>query len=395
MDKMKNPFTPGAGAYPPELAGRDSVLEDARVVAGRVLLGRYEKGLMLIGLRGVGKTVLLKNMAENARQAGVVPVIVEVRNSENDMEELSLRIKEALTLIDFKSKVKASVNHAYSVLRNFVKSIAVNIGDFGVSVEVEHGVGKTGSLEFDLSEVLMAAARAAKDSGTAVGLYVDELQNLNVEAVRGIIVALHHAGQELLPLYLIGSGLPSIRGVIGKSKTYAERMFNYEEIGALDFEATKDAIGRPLRAEGILISDAVLKDLYEQTKGYPYFLQEWGYQLWVHASGSEIVGKDMSEIVEVVRDRLDRNFFDVRFDRVSNLEREMLCAMSAEGGVDVAVADIAARMGRTQSALSTARASLIRKGMIYPSAFGRLAYTVPMFSAYLQRKMVGVIESKT
>jgi len=387
MDKLKNPFTPGAGAYPPELAGRATVLEDGRIVAGRTLLGRYEKGLMLIGLRGVGKTVLLKNMAESARLAGVVPVIVEVRNSSDDMEELSLRIKEALSAIDFKSKVKSSVNHAYSVLRNFVKSIAVNIGEFGVSVEVDHGVGRSGSMEFDLSEVLMAAARAAKESGTAVGLYIDELQNLNLEAVRGVIVALHHAAQELLPLYLVGSGLPSIRGVIGKSKTYAERMFNYEEIGALDFEATEAAIVRPLSAEGIAISPSVVKKLFEQTRGYPYFLQEWGYQLWVQATGETITDGDMSAIAEIVFKRLDGNFFDVRFDRVSNLEREVLLAMSVGGGADVAMSDVASRMGRTLAALSTARASLIRKGMVYPSSYGRLSYTVPLFAEYVKRKM--------
>jgi len=387
MDKLKNPFTPGAGAYPPELAGRENVLEAGRIVAGRTLLGRYEKGLMLIGLRGVGKTVLLKNMAENSRLAGIVPVMVEVRNAADDMEELSIRIKEALTTIDFKSKVKSSVNLAYSVLKNFVRSIAVNIGEFGVSVEVDHGLGRTGSMEFDLSEVLMATARAAKQSGTAVGLYIDELQNLNVEAVRGIIVALHHAAQELLPLYLIGSGLPSIRSVIGKSKTYAERMFNYEEIGALDFKSTQDAIVRPLSAEGISIETSVLEKLYGQTGGYPYFLQEWGYQLWVKATGTEITEKDMSDISEVVFERLDRNFFDVRFDRVSILEREVLLAMAADTDREVAIADVAARMGRSQTAMSAVRASLIRKGMVYSSSYGRLSYTVPLFAEYLNRKV--------
>jgi len=386
MDKLKNPFTPGAGAYPPELAGRAAVLEDGRVLAGRMLLGRYEKGLMLIGLRGVGKTVLLKNIAESARLAGVVPVIVEVRNSADDMEELSLRIKEALTLIDFKSKVKSTVNQAYSVLKNFVKSISVNIGDFGVSVEVDHGIGRTGSMEFDLSEVLMAAARAAKESGTAVGLYIDELQNLNLDAVRGIIVALHHAAQEMLPLYLVGSGLPSIRSVIGKSKTYAERMFNYLEIGALDFTATRDAIVRPLSAEGISIDPSALKSLFEQTGGYPYFLQEWGYQLWVRASGNSIGPEDMSDVAGTVRERLDRNFFDVRFDRVSNLEREVLLVMASSGGDDISMGEVADRMGRPLTSLSTVRSSLIRKGLVYPSSYGHLAYTVPLFDEYLKRK---------
>ena len=387
MDRMRNPFTPGAGALPPELAGREEIIEDGRVLAGRMLRGRYEQGLMLIGLRGVGKTVLLKHLAELARNEGVIPIIVEVRNSANDMEELTLRIKEALGLIDLRSKMKATVNFAYSVLRNFVKTVSVNIGEFGVSVEPYHGMGESGNMEFDLSEVLKAAARAAKDSATAIGLYIDELQNLNVEAMRGIIVALHHANQERLPLYLVGSGLPSIRGLIGKSKTYAERMFNYEEVGALDLYASTAAIANPLKAEGVCIDESAMKKLYGLSGGYPYFLQESGYQLWLRAASNRIVEKDVDAIMPSVTARLDKNFFDVRFDRVSAFEREILRSMADVNEIEIPIALLVERMGRTQASLSTARASLIRKGMIYPSSYGHIAYTVPMFSEYLKRRM--------
>ena len=387
MDRMRNPFTPGAGALPPELAGRESIIEDGQVLAGRMLRGRYEQGMMLIGLRGVGKTVLLKHLAEQARREGVIPVVVEVRNSANDMEELTLRIKEALCSIDLRTKMKASVNFAYSVLRNFVKSISVNIGEFGMSVETNPGLGESGNMEFDLSEVLMASARAAKDSGTAVGLYIDELQNLNVEAMRGIIVAIHHANQEQLPLYLVGSGLPSIRGLIGKSKTYAERMFNYEVVGALDLAASTSAIANPLKTEGVEIETSAMSRLHEVTDGYPYFLQESGYQLWLHATKNVIVKEDVDAVMPAVIARLDKNFFDVRFDRVSTLEREILRTMADVGGDEIPISALVEKMGRTQASLSTARASLIRKGMIYASSFGHIAYTVPMFSEYLKRKM--------
>ena len=386
MDRLHNPFTPGAGALPPELAGRSAVIENGHVLAARTQLGRYEKSLMLIGLRGVGKTVLLKYLAESARKAGITPVLVEVRDAESDVEELALRLKEALCAIDFVSKVKSSVNYAFSVLRNFVRSFSINIGEFGISVETAQGVAASGKMEFDLSEVLMACARAAKESGTAIGLYVDELQNLNVEVMRGIIVALHHAAQELLPLYLVGSGLPSVRGLIGKSKTYAERMFNYEEICALSDADADAAITIPLNNNGVDIDADAVRAICEHTKGYPYFLQEYGYQIWIEAGASSISRDDVERIAPEVERRLDVNFFDVRFDRVSASERQFLRVMAefpSESAVQVS--DVARRMNRPVSAVSTVRASLIRKGMLYSPSHGAIAYTVPMFGAYMRR----------
>ena len=369
MDRLRNPFTPGAGALPPELAGRSSVIDDGRVLAGRALLGRYEKSLLLIGLRGVGKTVLLKYLAENAKRSGVVPVVIEVRNAQSDFEELALRVKDALCTIDFSSRVKDSVNHAFSTLRNFVRT-------------------SSGKLELVLSEVLLACARAAKESNKAIGMYVDELQNLQLEAMRGIIVALHFAAQESLPLYLVGSGLPSIRALVGKSKTYAERMFNYAEIGALCKEDVDLAITVPLNNNGLDIEADAIAEVFESTKGYPYFLQEYGYQLWNAAERSTISADDVRSIAPDVQRRLDANFFDVRFDRISSREKEFLRAM-AECPQDKAVpmAEIADKMGRSQSAISPVRASLIRKGVVYSPEYGRIAYTVPMFADYLKRTM--------
>lgn len=384
MDRMKNPFTPGAGALPPELAGRASAIEDGRILAGRTKNCRYEKSLMLIGLRGVGKTVLLKYLAEGARRDGVVPLMIEVRDSENALEELAVRLKEVLSSIDFSCKVKASINFAFSVLRNFVKSIAVNIGEVGISVETASGVGDTGNLEFDLSEVLKTAARAAREAGTAIGLYIDELQNLDLAAMRGIIVALHHAAQDGLPLYLVGSGLPSIRALVGKSKTYAERMFNYREIGALSEEEAGMALSLPFGASGVNVTAAAIEKVFAFSGGYPYFLQEYGYQLWLEAEGEEIDAADVERILPQVIGRLDANFFDVRFDRVTNKEREFLRAM-ADLPAPIAVSGVAESLNRPLSAISAVRAALIRKGMIYSPAHGEVAYTVPHFGEYMHR----------
>ena len=388
MDRLRNPFTPGAGALPPELAGRSAIIEDGRVLTGRTLLGRYEKSLLLIGLRGVGKTVLLKHLAENARRTDVVPVVIEVRNANSDFEELALRIKEALCAIDFASRVKDSVNRAFTILRNFVKTFSLNIGDFGIEIEAAQGIASSGKMELDLSEVLLASARAAKASNKAIGMYVDELQNLQLEAMRGIIVALHFAAQESLPLYLVGSGLPSIRALVGKSKTYAERMFNYAEIGALCKEDVDLAITVPLNNNGLDIEPEAITEVFEKTKGYPYFLQEYGYQMWIAAEKSPISADDVRRIVPDVQNRLDSNFFDVRFDRISNREKEFLRAM-AEFPQDKAVpmSELVGMMGRPLSAISPIRASLIKKGVVYSPEYGGIAYTVPMFADYMKRTM--------
>ena len=386
MDRMMNPFTPGAGAIPPELAGRGESIDDGRVLSGRTLNGRYEKSLMLIGLRGVGKTVLLKYMAESARKEGVVPLMVEVREPESAVEELAVRLKEVLSSIDFSCKVKSSVNFAFSALRNFVKSISVNIGEVGITVETAPGVGDTGNMEFDLSEVLKAAARAAREANTAIGLYIDELQNMDIAAMRGIIVALHHAARDGLPLYLVGSGLPSIRALVGKSKTYAERMFNYREIGALSVQEVTDAISKPFNGVGVDVDSGAIEKIFTYSGGYPYFLQEYGYQLWLEADGGEIDVSLVEQSLPLVHRRLDDNFFDVRFDRVTSREREFLRTM-ADIPFPISVSTVAERLGRPLNAISAVRASLIRKGMIYSPSHGIVSFTVPLFGDYMRRIM--------
>ena len=384
MNRADNPFTPGAGVLPPELAGRKTVIEDGDVLAARTIAHCYERGLMLIGPRGVGKTVLLKYMAEASRSRGVIPVRVEIRKDGGDIEQLSRRLKDALCTIDFKCRIKNKVNAAFATLGNFVEQFSINIGELGLSVEPRVSVGGSGNMEYDLSEVLLSVATAAKESDTAVGLYIDELQNLDVSTMSGIIVALHSAAQDSLPLYLVGSGLPTIRALVGKSKTYAERMFVYHEIGPLDMNDTADAIRSPLKSRNAEIDDAAISAIFEISSGYPFFIQECGYAAWNIAAGNLISCDDVTAALPMVMQNLDRNFFDVRFDRVSPREREFLYAMSDLGEAPQFSA-VAERMGGTLASLSRVRASLISKGMIYSPSLGRLAYTVPMFGEYMKR----------
>ena len=386
MDRIKNPFTPGAGYLPPQLAGRNRVIEDGEVVAMRTKLQRAERGLMLIGPRGVGKTVLLKCLSEHARENGIIPVISEIRNDKSDLEELAQKLKEALYTLDFRCKVKSCIQEAFSVLGSFVRKFSLNIGEIGASVELRRGMGESGNMELDLSQVLLSCARAAKVSSTAIGLYIDELQNLDEEAMRGIIVALHRSAQELLPLYLIGSGLPTIRSLIGKSKTYAERMFVYEEIGALDEDSSWAALVKPFEDNGVSVENAAFVEMYKASAGYPFFLQECGYQVWQYAERSPIRVDDVLAILPQVVENLDKSFFSVRFDRVSAVEKKFLLAMAyGEPEKPQSLVDIAERMGRTPNSLSMVRRSLIKKGMVYSPALGMVAYTVPMFGAYMRR----------
>ena len=386
MDRIKNPFTPGAGYLPPELAGRNQIIEDGQVVAMRTKLQRAERGLMLIGPRGVGKTVLLKCLSEHARKNGIIPVMSEIRGDKSDLEDFAQKLKEALCVLDFSCKLKACLLEAFSVLGNFVRKFSLNIGDVGMSVELRRGLGESGNMELDLSQVLLSAAHAAKASSTAIGLYIDELQNLDEEAMRGIIVALHRSAQELLPLYLIGSGLPTIRTLVGKSKTYAERMFVYEEIGALDEDASWAAVVKPFEDNGVSVDNAAFVEMFKASAGYPFFLQECGYQVWQHAERSPIGVGDVLAILPQVVDNLDKSFFAVRFDRVSTVEKKFLMAMaSGEPEKPQPIVDTAERMGRTANSLSMLRRSLIKKGMIYSPSLGMVAYTVPMFGAYMRR----------
>lgn len=372
---------------PPELAGREQVIEDGRVVAARTKRLKAERGLMLVGSRGVGKTSLLKWLAEDARQSGVIPVVVEIQNDSQGLEELSSKMKDALHALDYVSKVKSGVRESFAVLGNFIRKFAINIGSVGVEIEACAGRGESGNLESDLSDVLMSAARAAKGAGTAIGLYVDELQNMRLDTMSGIIVSLHHAAQELLPLYLIGSGLPTVRGLVAKSKTYAERMFGYEEIGALDERASADAIRKPLKTMGVDIEDKALDAIFRLSGGYPFFLQECGYQVWQRAAGSPVTAKDVKAVASEVSERLDRNFFAVRLDRISDLERKFLRVMAdVPGDGAKPLAAIAKKLGRSVNSLSMLRRSLIRKGVLYSSIEGTVSYTVPLFGEYMKRQ---------
>ena len=389
MDKIKNPFSPGAGSPPPELAGRDGILEQARVLLGRVRAKRPEKSLLLTGLRGVGKTVLLNEIERLAQRDGYRTLLVEAHEGKPLSVLLAPQLRRLLFELDRLAGAGNKVRRGLAVLKSFIGTVRVKVGeiDIGVDIEPEPGMADSGDLEVDLPGLFTALAEAAEERNAAIAVLIDEIQYFASAELSALIMAMHKMQQRQLPLVLISAGLPILPGLAGDSKSYAERLFNFPDIGPLAEADAARALREPIENAGESIEPAALAEIYRLTKGYPYFLQEWGYQAWNHATASPITLNDVSATTEVVTRRLDENFFRVRFDRLTPREKKYLRAMAELGHDPYRTGDIAAVMGMNIKALGPVRASLIKKGMVYSPSHGDMAFTVPLFDAFMRRAM--------
>jgi hypothetical protein len=389
MDKISNPFSPGAGAPPPELAGRDGILEQARVLLGRVRARRPEKSLLLTGLRGVGKTVLLNEIERLARDGGYRTILVEAHEGKPLAVLLAPHLRRLLFELDRLAGVGHKARRGLAVLKSFVGAIRIKVGeiDIGVDIEPEPGAADSGDLEVDLPNLFTAVAEAAEERGSAVAILIDEIQYLDTSELSALIMAMHKMQQRQLPLVLIGAGLPILPGLAGESKSYAERLFSFPDVGPLAEPDAAKALREPIEEAGELIEPAALQEIYRMTKGYPYFLQEWGYQAWNHATVSPISIQVIRETTDVVTKRLDENFFRVRFDRLTPRERQYLRAMAELGPGPYRTGDIADNLHAKITTLGPVRASLIKKGMVYSPSHGEMAFTVPLFDEFIRRAM--------
>jgi len=387
MDKIKNPFSPGAGSPPPELAGRDGVLEQARVLLGRVLAKRPEKSLLLTGLRGVGKTVLLNEIERMARGLEYRTVLVEAHEKKPLTVLLAPHLRRLLFELDRLAGTGNKVRRGMAVLKSFISAIRVKVGeiDIGVDIEPEPGAADSGDLEVDLPSLFTALGEAAEERRAAVAILIDEIQYFNPPELSALIMAMHKMQQLQLPMVLIGAGLPILTGLAGESKSYAERLFSFPDIGPLPEPDAFRALHDPIVAAGESIESDALKEIFRITKGYPYFLQEWGYQAWNHAVASPISLQILREASETVMKRLDENFFRVRFDRLTPKEKKYLRAMAELGSGPYRSSDIADKLGATINTLGPVRASLIKKGMVYSPSHGDMAFTVPLFDEFMRR----------
>ena len=394
MDRAKNPFSPGAGSPPPELAGRSAILEDTLVALERVKSGRAEKSMILVGLRGVGKTVLLVEIKYLAVAKGYKAIFIEAHESrqKKTLPELLIpHLRRILFELDRGEKLSEKAKKALRVFKSFISALKIKAGDleFSIDIDAEIGEADSGDLEVDLAALFVAIGEAAKDRNTAVAIIIDELQYLDEKELSALIMAMHRVSQESLPLILIGAGLPQLVGKAGNSKSYAERLFSYPEVGALTKEDAKIALQQPVTELEVNFSSEALDEIYRITKGYPYFLQEWGYHAWNVATSdvSAITLEDIKKASTLAVANLDKNFFRVRFDRLTPNERRYVRAIAELGRKPQRSGDIANKLGKAVEQVAPLRAQLISKGMIYSPAHGDIAFTVPLFEEFLIREI--------
>lgn len=389
MDPIMNPFSPGAGCPPPALVGRDNVLEQARILFGRVIRKRAAKSMLLTGLRGVGKTVLLSKMEELARREGYKTIKFEVQEDKSLVGLLVPQLKSLLYELDTAAGTNAAVRRALSALRNFIKVIKVhvNLGEVGIGVEAIPGLADSGDMDADLPALFQSVAEAARARDTGIALLMDEMQLLSPSELNALILAMHQLQQTQAPMVLIGAGLPTLPRLAGEAKSYAERLFSYPIIDQLNREESFLALESPVFQEGVDFEPGAMAVIYERTKGYPYFLQEWGAQTWNLATGNKITLANVIQAEPYVTRNLDDDFFRVRYDRLTDGEKRFMRAMAESGGEECRMGDIAQLLGVKNTALSLTRANLIRKGMIYSPRHGIIDYSVPLFGDFMRRVM--------
>lgn len=389
MDTYTNPFNPGAGVSPPELAGRSDVLDQAIVALERTRRGRHAKSLMVLGLRGVGKTVLLNEIGKQAVSRGYVSEQIEARDGEDLRYLLIHALRRVLLQLNRAEKAIESVKKGLGVLRSFIGTLTVSAGgvDITLGVDPEIGFADSGDLEVDVKDVLLATAQAAQGAGQPVVLLVDELQYVSRPELAALIRGMHAVNQAGLPLLLLAAGLPQLAGHAGDAKSYAERLFDFPRLDRLSEDDAAMAIREPVEEEGAHIDDAALAEIYIQTRGYPYFLQEWGYNAWNMATGSTITINDAVAATERSIRKLDESFFRVRFDRLTPLEREYMRYLAELGEGPQKSSEVGKVMGRSARSLGPTRDSLIKKGMIYAPEHGQITFTVPLFDEFMRREV--------
>jgi hypothetical protein len=386
MDPRRNPFAPGAGSRPPELAGRDAIMEDVSIALYRIAHGRHAQSVILMGLRGVGKTVLLNELRRAAEGEGIVAVPIEAPEGQSLPSLIVPALRTALLRLDRGQAAMTLAKRGLGALARFVKAFKLSYGELEASLDLgEPGVADNGDLEADLIDLIDVAGAAAGERGTALVLFIDELQYVPERELAALITALHRARQNDRPITLVGAGLPQLAGQMGRAKSYAERLFVFAQIGPLPPEDARAALANPIRAEDCDITEDAVEQVVAVTRGYPYFLQEWGKQCWDAAASCPITAADVAIASPAAIAALDASFFRVRFDRLTPSEKRYLRGMAALGEGPYISSAIAEHLGKKPNAFGPVRATLIAKGMIYTPGYGETDFTVPLFDAFMRR----------
>jgi hypothetical protein len=396
VDPIRNPYAPGAGQRPPELAGRDEQLSAFDVVLERVARGRPERSLVLTGLRGVGKTVLLNALRSAAVRRGWGTGKLEARPDQSLRRPLSGALHQAVRELGRSSGAEADgYDEVLGVIRSFAERDAgadAKLKDRwspGIAAPAVRGRADSGDIEIDLVELLSDVGGLAADKGLGVAVFVDEMQDIGPADISALCAACHELSQSGLPVIVVGAGLPHLPVVLSASKSYSERLFSYQRIDRLSRVAADRALAAPAAEEDAEYDDSALAAMYDATGGYPYFIQAYGKAVWDLAPRSPITSDDVAVAAPEAERELAVGFFGSRYDRATPGERDYLRAMAdADHGDDpvgaVATADVAGVLGKKPQALSPARDSLLKKGLIYSGERGRIAFTVPHFGRYLR-----------
>jgi hypothetical protein len=401
VDPIRNPYAPGAGQRPPELAGRDHELAAVEVALERAARGRPERSVVLVGLRGVGKTVLLNALRSRAIDRLWGTAKLEARPGHSIRRPVASALHLAVREIAARHRDQARVEQFLGVLKAFALRSNADGARLrerwqpGIDVPAAAGRADTGDIEIDLLEVLVDAAELARDVGTGVALFIDEMQDLSVEDASAVCAAFHEISQQGLPFVLVGAGLPHVPATLSASKSYSERLFRYVRVDRLQRQAAEQAWVSPAREEGVAFTPQALDALYAATDGYPYFVQAYGKAVWDVAPSSPITLDDVQVAAPMARADLGVGFFGSRYERATPAERDYLQAIAAlarglpAGDGAVATAEVAAHLGRKPSSLSPARDALLKKGLVYSAERGSIAFTVPHFAAYLRDQPAG------
>lgn len=391
MDPVRNPYAPGAGQRPPELAGRDRQLAAFEVVLERVARGRPERSVMLTGLRGVGKTVLLNQLRSAAISRRWGTGKIEARPDQELRRPLASALHMAVRAIAAAHRNQERVDDFLGILKAFALRASAGKGmrerwQPGIDVPAVSGRADSGDIEIDLVELFLEAAGLARDIGVGIAVFIDEMQDISAPDISAICGACHELSQDAAPLIVVGAGLPHLPAVLSASKSYSERLFSYHRIDRLDRGAVDHALLAPAQREDVTFTPEALAALYDKADGYPYFVQAYGKATWDVAAASPIGAEDVAVAAPAAEEELAVGFFGSRFERATPAEREYMRAMADLCGDEgpVATAAVAQELARKPASLSPARDGLIKKGLIYSAARGTIGFTVPHFGRYLR-----------
>ena len=387
MNPITNPYTPGAGAPPPELAGRDELRERVRICTERLKIGNPAKSLILVGLRGVGKTVLLDRMRFDAEALGMRTLRIEAPENKSLPAMLAPELRKALLGMSTIEAAKEVSQRALKALAGFARGLKIKFSDIevGIDYEPEKGLADNGELESDLTALLVQTGEAAKAAKTVMVMFIDELQYVKQDQFAALISALHRCAHLKLPITMVAAGLPQLLALAGEAKSYSERLFDYPKVDKLSWQEALDALRKPAEGLGVRYADDAAFEIIDKTQGYPYFLQMWGKYTWDLAQSSPITLDVVHQATQLTIAALDESFFRVRLDRTTPSERRYLRAMADLGAGPHRSGDIATQLGKTVSSQAPVRSSLIRKGIVWSPTHGDTAFTVPLFHEYLLR----------